>query len=405
MKKYLPALSLLIIMFALTSNLHAQLLYQNTDQNTYLFANQINAFTGNTVSVVLDDVEIPEGSIGTNDSISITKVKIGIARESNAPACTFTLCYAPINESGTGPNTDTSYLTIPIKEVASVSLPALGITDSTITTIISFGDSTNRLFSVKVPAVDILSGQKTFYLGLKFTSTSRNNTNGWVITTPTQSQNIDRFWIYNPAVPKRFSLGFSNDNPKATMYIQVFGKFTLPVTFMNFDGVLQNNQAVLNWSTSNEINNKGYEIQKSVDGQTFADIGFVQGAGSSSSVNKYTFSDAKLLSGSNYYRLKQIDFDGRFSYSSTIKLDFSKFNWTILGNPSRNSWIQLQIDKPANISIQIISLNGKIIQTINKGNISQGTYSVPINLSNFAPGIYIVKLIADNQTYSKKIIK
>ncbi|MGI8951815.1 MAG: choice-of-anchor J domain-containing protein [Chitinophagaceae bacterium] len=180
---------------------------------------------------------------------------------------------------------------------------------------------------------------------------------------------------------------------------------TLPVSFINFDGLIQNGEAVLNWSTSNEINNKGFEVQKSLNGETFTSIGFVQGADNTPNINNYSFTDAKLLSGLNYYRLKQIDFDGRFSYSSTIKLDFSKFNWTILGNPSRNSWIQLQIDKPANISIQIISLNGKIIQTINKGNISQGTYSVPINLSNFAPGIYIVKLIADNQTYSKKIIK
>ncbi|MGI8950815.1 MAG: choice-of-anchor J domain-containing protein [Chitinophagaceae bacterium] len=181
---------------------------------------------------------------------------------------------------------------------------------------------------------------------------------------------------------------------------------TLPVSFINFDGVLRNGQAILNWSTANEINNKGFEVQKSLDGQTFAAIGFVQGAGSSSNVSNYSFTDAKLLSGSDYYRLKQIDLDGRFSYSSVIKLDFTKFDWAILGNPvTNNSWVQLQLDKPANVSLQIISLNGKIMEIINKGNISAGTYTVPLNLSNAAPGMYVIKMIVNNQIFSMKVIK
>ncbi len=181
---------------------------------------------------------------------------------------------------------------------------------------------------------------------------------------------------------------------------------TLPVTFLNFDGMLRNGQALLNWSTSNEINNKGFDVQRSMDGQNFATIGFVPGSGSSSSVNNYNYTDAKILSGSNYYRLKQMDLDGRYNYSSTIRLDFKKFDWAILGNPVNNSsWLQLQLDRTANVSIQIVSLSGKLVQTINKGNIVQGTYTIPLSLNNEASGLYIVKLMVDNQSYSKKIIK
>ncbi|MDQ2719982.1 MAG: pre-peptidase C-terminal domain-containing protein [Bacteroidota bacterium] len=180
----------------------------------------------------------------------------------------------------------------------------------------------------------------------------------------------------------------------------------LPVTFTNFDGKLQDNQALLNWSTATEINNKGFEVQKSMNGQEFTDIGFVAGNGNSSIVNNYNYIDNKVLSGSNYYRLKQIDLDGNFDYSSTIRLDFRKFNWTVFGNPlTSNSWLQLQLSQKANVAIQIISTDGKIIQTINKGNISEGTYSIPLHLGNVASGMYIIKLLVGDQNFSKQIIK
>ncbi len=179
----------------------------------------------------------------------------------------------------------------------------------------------------------------------------------------------------------------------------------LPVTFISFNGVLQNTAAVLTWSTAAEINNKGYEVEKSFDGANFSDIAFVKGAGTSSGINNYSYTDVKVLSGSNYYRLKQVDLDGRFSYSSVIKIDYSKFGWSVLGNPSNNSWLQLQLDKQAHISVQIISISGKTIQLIEKGNLTAGTYSIPLNLNNASAGMYIVRLIVDDNSYSKKIIK
>ncbi len=179
----------------------------------------------------------------------------------------------------------------------------------------------------------------------------------------------------------------------------------LPVTFISFNGVLQNNAAILNWTTANEINNKGYEVQRSNEGLSFTDIGFVTPYVKSSIQNNYSYTDNKVLSGTNYYRLKQIDNDGKFNYSSIVKLDYSKFVWSILGNSSKNSLVQLQLDKNANVIIQIISLSGKIIQTINKGNIAAGTYTILLNLNNKEGGIYIVKLIVDGKSYSKEIMQ
>ncbi|MFZ1799240.1 MAG: T9SS type A sorting domain-containing protein, partial [Chitinophagaceae bacterium] len=179
----------------------------------------------------------------------------------------------------------------------------------------------------------------------------------------------------------------------------------LPVTFISFNGKINGNEALLNWSTVNEINNKGFEVQKSMNGQTFTDIGFVNGHGNSSQNNSYSYTDPKVISGSNYYRLKQIDNDGKYSYSSIIKVDYSQFDWAILGNPSNNMWVQVQLDKSANVTVQIVSMNGSIIQTINKGNLSAGTYSMPINLSGKSAGLYVVRLIVEGQFYSKKLVK
>ena len=180
----------------------------------------------------------------------------------------------------------------------------------------------------------------------------------------------------------------------------------LPVIWLNFNGIPLNNETYLSWSTATEINNKGFEVQKSMNGQTFTGIGFVTGAGNSSLINNYSYTDTKVLSGSNYYRLKQIDLDGRFSYSPVIKLDYSKFEWAVMGNPvNSNSWVQLQLDKTANVSLQIIAINGEIIKTINKGIISAGTYSILLNLPEISTNMYIVRLIVNGEAFSKKIIK
>ena len=178
---------------------------------------------------------------------------------------------------------------------------------------------------------------------------------------------------------------------------------TLPVKFIDFNGHLENNQAVLNWSTTNEINNKGYNIEKSQDAVNFETVSFVPAKSGGQQVNKYTYSDYKLLSGANYYRLKQVDLDGKFAYSSAIKIDYSKFAWSVMGNGSANKWIQLQLDHKANVSFSVYTLQGQFIKQINKGVTMPGTYTMPLSLGA-AHGVYIIKLQVDNKQYSNKIL-
>ena len=76
----------------------------------------------------------------------------------------------------------------------------------------------------------------------------------------------------------------------------------------------------MNWVTQSEINNYGFEIEKSPDGNHFTKTGFVDGAGNANSVHEYEFKDFNMHSTVLYYRLKQIDFNGAFDYSEIIKI-------------------------------------------------------------------------------------
>lgn len=105
-----------------------------------------------------------------------------------------------------------------------------------------------------------------------------------------------------------------------------FDGSVLPVNFISLNGKLDGDKAILTWSTATEFNNKGFEVQRSNDSKNFYDMGFVNEHNNSSEINTYTYTDVKVAGGSNYYRLKQIDNDGKFTYSSVIKLDYSKFS-------------------------------------------------------------------------------
>jgi hypothetical protein len=415
MKKNLLFVFIAGLLFTASTNLKAQQLYSNFEPANFVGQLPASAFAAVLTSSIFDDVEIPDQP---GDSINITQVKIAVYRDATAPAQSYVLYYALLNQNGTGPDVDTSYFTIPPTLVTTVSLTKN--TTGAGAYIVEFGDSINTLFKIPSPTTEIISGQKTFFIGLKYGSAAKaDTTNGWLICNPgSESDNISvaeapasgggGLWLYTPPSTKEtIVLTQGTAYSPNTMAMQVYGAFTtsLPVSFLSFNGVLQNSIGVLNWSTSRETNNKGFEVEKSTDGQTYNDIGFVAGTGTTSNISNYTFSDPKMISGDNYYRLKQIDLDGNFNYSSVIKLEFSKLDWTIIGNPSNNSSVQLQLDKQHNIAVQVVSIAGNVIETINKGSLGQGTYSIPLDFSHAASGMYVVRMIIDGQSSSKNIMK
>jgi hypothetical protein len=101
------------------------------------------------------------------------------------------------------------------------------------------------------------------------------------------------------------------------------GFHQLPVEMVSFSANTNGNSVNLEWITASETNNRGFSVEKSFDGSNFTEVGFVAGKGSSSLMNKYSFTENNAGAPVVYYRLKQVDFDGTASYSETIKVEFT----------------------------------------------------------------------------------
>ena len=114
-----------------------------------------------------------------------------------------------------------------------------------------------------------------------------------------------------------------------------FTSNALPVEFISFNAYIAQGYARLTWQTATEKNNKGFDIERSTDGKSWETIGFVQGNGTTQEVQNYTYTDEAPLAGTNYYRLKQVDFDGKYEYSDivNVKLEIANNELEIFPNP------------------------------------------------------------------------
>ncbi len=177
----------------------------------------------------------------------------------------------------------------------------------------------------------------------------------------------------------------------------------LPVTWLYVNGQLQNGNAIIKWATASESNTQKFEIEHSGNGISFSKIGNVTAAGNSSITQHYQFLHNSPAVGKNYYRIKQIDLDGRFSYSSIILLQNkdSKTNIIIAPNPVVNE-ATLFFNETGNKTLQLLTTGGQIVYT---EKINGTNNSHTINMSKLASGIYVLRLQTENGIKTYKIIK
>lgn len=221
-----------------------------------------------------------------------------------------------------------------------------------------------------------------------------------------------------------------NTTPGITYYFRVYGfygnlssrgTFTLsrsasvtPINLLSFKGEHQNKSNVLIWATASEQNNNGFELQYSSDGVHFDKLSFISSKainGNSSSTLTYQFNDARALSGNAYYRLKQIDVDGKFSYSNIVVLKGARSTALSLSNlhpnPARNV-LNITIDAPANntVFIEISDMTGKVLRH-QQTTILSGENSLPVDVAGLASGSYFIKAISStgDQTSVRKFVK
>ena len=186
---------------------------------------------------------------------------------------------------------------------------------------------------------------------------------------------------------------------------------TIPVELISFTGTLVDNSVKLEWSTASETNNQGFEIQRSIDDEGYQTITFIEGVGTTTETTSYSYLDNPAIDNNIElrYRLKQMDYDGTFSYSNAINIEIStpiEFalmqNYPNPFNPSTK--ITFQIPESGLVSLKIYDVLGIEIATLVNEEKNPGKYEVDFNASNLSSGIYFYTLRAGNFVSIKKMM-
>ena len=180
----------------------------------------------------------------------------------------------------------------------------------------------------------------------------------------------------------------------------------LPLTLLDFKGISHENYINLNWVTANEVSTKEFVIQHGNDGNVFSDIGIVSSV-STAAGGHYQFNDLNPIAGYNFYRLKMIDIDGRFSYSPIININF-KGNISALKiypNPTAfNLSLKFTLHNPEEITFTIIDAQGKsVLKSTMQGN--TGTSIINLNIEKLATGVYYLNAHLNGAKESISFIK
>ena len=183
----------------------------------------------------------------------------------------------------------------------------------------------------------------------------------------------------------------------------------IPVELTSFTSAVDGNNVILSWSTASELNNQGFEIQRATQGNEFATIGFVAGHGTTTEVKTYRFVDVDLSSGNYTYRLKQVDFNGTFSYSDEVNVDVTSLpiqfelaqNYPNPFNPSTT--IKFSIPQSSNVTLKIFNTLGQEVSTLINQNMESGVHTINFDASQLNSGIYFYRLDADQFSQVRKM--
>ncbi len=254
--------------------------------------------------------------------------------------------------------------------------------------------------------------------------------NGTIITTENGGSN----WTTNTSGTSNWLYGVSFSDEDTGTAVGLSGTIrrttnaALPVELTSFTALInENNSVELNWETATEINNYGFEIEKSYPGpvslnegdsyegspslKEWEKIGFVKGNGNSNSPKSYNFTDKELPEGKVLYRLKQIDYDGTFEYSNVLEVSSTQSipgefvlnqNYPNPFNPTTAISYQLSVE--SRTKLEIFDPLGRLVSTLVDEKQSAGSYSYNFNAGNSPSGIYIYRLTSENFSETKKML-
>ncbi|MEQ9468144.1 MAG: T9SS type A sorting domain-containing protein [Ekhidna sp.] len=177
----------------------------------------------------------------------------------------------------------------------------------------------------------------------------------------------------------------------------------LPVELISFKVTLNGNQADLVWVTAQEINNDHFEVEHSRDGISFEHVGFVSGHGTTNELSEYSFTHSRLHSGFNYYRLKQVDFDGQFEYSEIRRISLGAFedvSVSIYPNPA-SEVANVRINDGTATRIELVTISGTVLQSI---TYEEGIREHTFDISKLNQGLYLIRVTGPDLSSIKRLV-
>ncbi len=210
-------------------------------------------------------------------------------------------------------------------------------------------------------------------------------------------------------ITSRFAIPFGAKSQTFITYGSKDDINPLPVELTEFTFNCHNYNIELLWTTASETNNKGFIIEKALDGSNFKEIGFVDGEGNSNQIINYEFDDINSSNTGAYYRLKQIDNDGNFSYSNFIYAYCENFenepSIEIYPNPFKKDVNIIARNLPEEkITLHIYDMLGSLIYQ-KSPNTTDGNFDLNIDLEKLPPAMYVVKVISGEYVGVIKIEK
>ena len=232
---------------------------------------------------------------------------------------------------------------------------------------------------------------------------------------------IDHITITNDLVPFYIQNSTQINDPRlyitsynattASDHLPVFSRFdfatVLPVTLISFSAEEKGNEVIVKWTATKEMNSNYYEVERSVDAVKFSSIARLSSKGNNSGESRYEMVDSTPFEGINFYRLKQVDKDGKLMYSLVVAVNKVKTairKIAIYPNPV-NKFITLMMTDNAKVySGKLINAEGRTILNF-KGNVYQVNQHLNHHLDKLEAGLYVVKLGDGKEQFSLRFVK
>ena len=173
----------------------------------------------------------------------------------------------------------------------------------------------------------------------------------------------------------------------------------LPVHFQSFYVSRQGSNSQISWSTSDEMNNNYYAVEKSTDARNWKQVAVVMGAGTSALVNKYSFTDKNIADAVVYYRIRQVDMNGVAFYSAirSLRNNGNSQVTNIYTSSNKTVTIDFNSDVKDNVSIQLVNMSGQVIV---RKQFNQASYRLIVDAMSAGSGVYAVR-VSDSKGWSE----